>query len=187
MECTKHRDHALVSQHTESITDPQQIITDPQKNVLWLGLKPDWNVPSTCDIGDGFAAALAKSPLQSTVGHSLRSRGCSALAQAERIVKEPSSLTQREGVAAYGLVMSTSIFDSSANFHLETWVESLRCWAMSCNLSEQVLNQEQIGWIQAQAPGICHQLFLCPLGWLQISPQHLWVDNFFLLLFGNIY
>lgn len=158
MEYTKHRDHALVSQHTKSITDPQQIITDPQKNVLWLGLKPDWNVPSTCDIGDGFAAALAKSPLQSTVGHSLRSRGCSGLAQAERIIKEPSSLPQREGVAAYGLVMSTSIFDPSANFHLETWVKSLRCWAMSCNLSEQVLNQEQIGWIQARASGIWHLL-----------------------------
>lgn len=34
MEYNKHRDHALVSQHTENITDPQQIITDPQKNVL---------------------------------------------------------------------------------------------------------------------------------------------------------
>ena len=34
MEYNKRRDHALVSQHTESISDPQQIITDPQKNVL---------------------------------------------------------------------------------------------------------------------------------------------------------
>lgn len=37
-----------------------------------------------CDIGDGFAAALAKSPLQSTVGHSQRSKGCSAHSQAEK-------------------------------------------------------------------------------------------------------
>lgn len=34
MESNKRRDHALVSQHAESITDPQQIITDPQENVL---------------------------------------------------------------------------------------------------------------------------------------------------------
>lgn len=36
------------------------------------------------DIGDGFAAALAKSPLQSTGGHGQRSKGCSALSQAEK-------------------------------------------------------------------------------------------------------
>ena len=97
MEYSKRRGHALVSQHTESITDPQQIITDPQENVLRLGLKPDWNFPQMCDTGDGFAAALAKSPLQSTLGHSQRSKGCSALSQAEKDLRSAKFRPTKDG------------------------------------------------------------------------------------------
>lgn len=105
-----------------------------------------------CDIGDGFAAALAKSPLQSIVGHGQRSKGCSALSQAERDFKRPSSLPETMALANYGLVISTSTCDPSANFSLEVGAEDLRCWVISHNPSEQVLNQDRIGCIQLWAP-----------------------------------
>lgn len=50
-----------------------------------------------CDIGDGFAAALAKSPLQSTVGHSQRSKGFSALSQAEKGFKSAKFSPAKDG------------------------------------------------------------------------------------------
>lgn len=50
-----------------------------------------------CDIGDGFAAAWAKSPLQSTVGHSQRSKGCSALSQAEKDCKSAKFSSTKDG------------------------------------------------------------------------------------------
>lgn len=108
----KHRDHNLVIQHMGSITDPQ-------KNVLWLRLKLDWNFSLICDIGDQFAAALSKSPLQSTVGCSQRTKGWSVLSQTGKDHESAWFSPTKVGTAVYGLVMSTNICDPSANFHLE--------------------------------------------------------------------
>lgn len=86
--------------------------------------------------------------------HSQRSKGCSGLSQVEKLCKSARFSPTKDGDSSLWISDEYRICDPSANVHLEAGVWGLRCWAMSHDPTEQVLNQDWIGVYSG--PGIWH-------------------------------